>query len=108
MISVCLYLPNNPKMLFEFLERTLKDPKEAELLLWVDNDDHKTSSEFYALRKYIRKGLDVKVFINPKAETEQKVFEFLESQASGTQMLRVGIIEGIILLAALKQGIVTS
>lgn len=107
MISVCLYLPHNPKMLFELLDRTLKDPKGSELLLWVDNDDHKTSSEFYTLRKYIRKGLNVRVFINPKITAEDEVFKFLESQTTGTQKLRIGILEGLVILADLKPGALT-
>jgi predicted deacetylase len=46
------------------------DPTKAGFFVCIDNDDHAVSKEFYELRRVIRvlekKGLDVKVFINPR------------------------------------------
>lgn len=95
-ISVCLYFPKDPVALFKFLEsvsgyeawkaRSGQKPDKIEILLWVDNDDHKTSSEFYTLRRYIRKGLNIQVFINPSLGSSDTVFRELESKASGDEV----------------------
>lgn len=95
--TVCLYFPGNPTALFQFLEsvlgyetwreRTGQAPDKVEVLLWVDNDDHKTSSEFYTLRKMVRKGLNLQMFINPKLDSSQAVFDELQSKASGDEVL---------------------
>jgi hypothetical protein len=95
--SVCLYFPRDPSTLFKFLDsvvdyeawraRTGQSLDKVEILLWVDNDDHKTSMEFYSLRKYLRKGLNVQVFINPSLGTPDAVFRELESKASGDEVL---------------------
>lgn len=79
-----LYFPQNPNDLFKFLESALtwENGKKAKYLLWVDNDDHKVSSEFYTLRRFIKKGLQIEVFINPRLTSEQEVFDFLYSKAS--------------------------
>lgn len=49
---------------------------DTEFLVWVDNDDHATAKEFYSFRKYIRKGLKIRLFINPP-QTHQEVVDFL-------------------------------
>lgn len=95
--TVCLYFPKDPAALFKFLDsvvdyeawraRTGQRPDKVEILLWVDNDDHKTSSEFYTLRRYIRKGLNIQVFINPSLGSSDAVFRELESKASGDEVL---------------------
>lgn len=89
-ISICLYFPKEPEKMFQFFESigpyaTSRgiDSKSIELLLFVDNNDHKVSSEFYALRKYIRKGLNVQVFINPSLESADAVFQFLSEKSTG-------------------------
>lgn len=89
-LSLCLYFPGEPAKLFSFLDSVAPyaaangmDPKSIELLLFIDNDDHKVSTEFYALRRYIRKGLNVQVFINPSLENSDKVFEFLSEKSTG-------------------------
>jgi hypothetical protein len=52
---------------------------DTEFHVWVDNDDHTTAKEFYSFRKYIRKGLKIKLYINPP-ELYRNVFDFLISQ----------------------------
>jgi hypothetical protein len=94
-ISICLYFPKNPNGLFKFLESVASyeawtaakgSPEKPEVLLWVDNDDHKVSMEFYTLRKYIRKGMNVQVFVNPTVDSPDTVFAHLSSKASGDQV----------------------
>lgn len=84
-LSICIYFPKEPEKLFQFLGSATKHPdsKTFELLLFVDNDDHKVSSEFYDLRKFIRKGLNVQVFVNPSLGSSDKVFEFLSEKSTG-------------------------
>lgn len=84
-----LYFPKNPENLFKFLESALtwENGKKAKYLLWVDNNDHKVSSEFYTLRKFIKKGLQIEVFINPPVTSEQEVFDFLYSKAAKDTMI---------------------
>lgn len=111
--SVCIYFPGNPGALFEFLDNALRlelrmqdaplkdgfdlsqyhsivldpsKPKSFEFLLWVDNDDHKVSKEFYNLRKYLRKGLNIQVLVNPSLGSSDAVFAELESKATGDQV----------------------
>jgi hypothetical protein len=95
-ITTCLYFPHNPEGLFKFLESVSSfetwsaskgKPEKVEVLLWVDNDDHKVSSEFYTLRKFIRKGLNIQVFVNPNLGSSDAVFADLLSKASGDQVL---------------------
>src|SRR5574337_61697 len=88
-VSVCLYFPQEPQKLFQFLESVTPyaaskgiDPKSIELLLFVDNDDHKVSTEFYTLRRYVRK-LNVQVFINPSMSSSDVVFEYLSEKTTG-------------------------
>jgi hypothetical protein len=79
--AVTAYYPNDPKSLLDFLKQHLAGPdKTTPVFLWVDNNDHKTSSEFYTLRKLIRAGLKVQVFINPPLSSEKEVFDFLADQ----------------------------
>lgn len=81
LIAITAYFPNDPKGLFEFLQKHMDGPnKKVPIYLWVDNDDHRTSSEFYTLRKMMRSGLDIKVYINPPLETQRKVYDYLETQ----------------------------
>lgn len=113
--SICIYFPGNPGALFEFLDNALRselrmqdaplkdgidlskyhsiilDPskiKNFEFLLWVDNDDHKVSKEFYNLRKYLRKGLNIQVFVNPAIGSSDLVFNDLASKATGDQVIQ--------------------
>lgn len=82
-IAVALYLPGDPKSLLEYLENHLSGPnKDVLVLLWVDNNDHKTSAEFYTLRKLIRKGLKLRMFINPPLPSASEVFDFLAAQVT--------------------------
>lgn len=95
-ITVCLYFPKDPAALFKVLDSIVdyeawkakmgqkSDP--VEVLLWVDNDDHKSSSEFYTIRRYIRKGMNIQVFINPSLGSSDAVFRELESKASGDEV----------------------
>ena len=102
-LSVCMYFPLNPKLLFGLLDQVTDEMRaNTEFLLWVDNNDHKTSSEFYELRKYIRKGLNVKPFINPAVESETEVFDFLTSKAVGEAVIKLGIVDAVIALAFQK------
>lgn len=85
--SILLYFPNNPAGLFEFLDaekaaKKASSEEDRELLLWVDNNDHQTSSEFYRLRKYVRQGLPVNVHINPAKETPAAVYGELTQLAT--------------------------
>lgn len=84
MNSLGIYTRNDPQALFRYLSKlqTNTDPSQIEILLWVDNDDHKVSSEFYTLRKYIRKGLNIQVFINPPLAGIQEVSDWLKSKAT--------------------------
>lgn len=94
-MTVCLYFPKKPETLFKFLDSVMGyeawtvqkgAPDKVELLLWVDNDDHGVSSEFYTLRKYARK-LNLQVFVNPALGSSDAVFEELRSKASGDEVL---------------------
>lgn len=78
-VACTLYFPGDPEGLFKFLDQSR--PSNTKLLLWVDNDDHKVSSEFYTLRKYIRKGLHIQVFVNPSLGSESAVFDWLAAEA---------------------------
>jgi hypothetical protein len=82
--SIGIYTRNDPQALFRYLSKlqTNTDTTQLEILLWVDNDDHKVSSEFYTLRKYIRKGLNIKVFINPPLASVEEVSDWLKTQAA--------------------------
>jgi hypothetical protein len=85
LIAVTAYFRNDPVTLFEFLKKHMDGPnKEVPVHLWVDNDDHKTSSEFYAIRKLIRSGLNLKVYINPPLKSEREVYDYLEERVRGT------------------------
>lgn len=84
LIAVTAYFRNDPTALFEFLKNHMDGPnKEVPVYLWVDNDDHKTSFEFYAIRKLIRSGLNLKISINPPLKSEREVYDYLEEQARG-------------------------
>jgi hypothetical protein len=95
-ITVCVYFPKDPATLFKFLDsvvgyeawraKTGQKFDPVEVLLWMDNDDHKSSSEFYTLRRYIRKGMNIQVFINPSLGSSDAVFRELESKASGDEV----------------------
>jgi hypothetical protein len=78
-IGYSLYFPQDPVGLFRFIDEHLKE--KPVFYLWVDNNDHKVSSEFYTLRKYIRKGVNIQVFINPPVNSEKDVFDWLFSKA---------------------------
>lgn len=78
-IAYSLYFPGDPDGLFKFLED--RNKPGIKFLLWVDNNDHKVSSQFYTLRKYIRKGFDITVFINPPLGSESEVFDWLAGYA---------------------------
>lgn len=84
-----LYFPHNPEGLFKFLESALdwEDGKKVKFLLWVDNNDHKVSSEFYTLRRFIRKGLQIDVFVNPHTNNKQEVWDFLYSKTTSDSMV---------------------
>lgn len=84
MISIGIYTRSDPQALFRYLSKLQSntDATQVEILLWVDNDDHKVSSEFYTLRKYIKKGLNVKVFINPPLPNTLEVSRWLEAKAT--------------------------
>lgn len=85
MIGITAYFPSDPQSLLDFLKKHMDGPnKEVPVHLWVDNDDHKTSSEFYAIRKLMRSGLNLKVYINPPLKSEREVFDYLEEQVRGT------------------------
>jgi hypothetical protein len=85
LIAVTAYFRREPEKLFEFLKKHMdSQDKEVPVHLWVDNDDHKTSSQFYALRKLIRSGLNLKTHINPPLKTEREVYNYLEEQARKT------------------------
>jgi len=81
LIAITAYFPNDPKELFEFLKKHIAGPnKEVPVHLWVDNNDHRTSSEFYKLRKMMRSGLNLNVYINPPLKTQREVYDYLEEQ----------------------------
>lgn len=85
LIAVTAYFRSDPVALFEFLKKHMDGPnKEVPVHLWVDNDDHKTSSEFYTIRKLMRSGLNLKVYINPPLKTEREVYDYLEEQVRKT------------------------
>lgn len=83
-LSICLYFPKEPQKLFNFLDSAKTHPEVStfEFLLFVDNDDHKVSSEFYAVRSYARK-MNLQVLVNPSLESSDAVFEFLSSKGTG-------------------------
>ena len=85
LVAVTAYFPKDPNGLFAFLKTHMDGHnKEAPVHVWVDNDDHKTSSQFYALRKLVRSGLNLKLYINPPLKTQREVFDFLEKQVTGS------------------------
>lgn len=73
-----LYFPGYSKGLFEYLS-SITNP-DIQFHLFVDNDDHEVSSEFYQLRKVIRAGKKIGVHIHPKAGTPEDVFEFMKEK----------------------------
>lgn len=85
--SICIYFPGNPEALFRFLDSVPPSVRSYEFLLFVDNDDHKTSSEFYTLRRYIRKGLKLQVFIEPALNDPDQVFSYLKEKSTGDLVL---------------------
>lgn len=82
MRAYLLYFPENPTFLFSYLDSEKERLFESELILFVDNNDHKVSSEFYTLRKYIRKGFPLKVVIAPPPGGPDEVFAYLVQEFS--------------------------
>lgn len=79
-----IYSRGEPKIALDLFEEELKRKgsifeTDTEFHVWVDNDDHATAKEFYSFRKYIRKGLKIKLYINPPL-LYRKVWDFLVSQ----------------------------
>lgn len=79
-----IYARGEPEIALKHFEDSLKRKgsifeTDTEFHVWVDNDDHATAKEFYSFRKYIRKGLKIKLYINPP-RLYRKVFDFLVNQ----------------------------
>jgi hypothetical protein len=75
----CIYAPGKPEVVVQHCSFVTKGGElewDPEILVWVDNDDHKTAAEFYTFRKFIRKGVKLKLFINPPIGKEE-AFDFL-------------------------------
>ncbi|NJL41994.1 MAG: hypothetical protein HC899_39120 [Leptolyngbyaceae cyanobacterium SM1_4_3] len=64
-----LYFPAAPKEMLVELEKRLNHPVGHRTVLFVENDDHAISHEFYSVRRLIRKGLDLVVLIHPRFKT---------------------------------------
>ncbi len=78
----CIYARGKPEVVTRhcsFVTQGGELEYNPEILVWVDNDDHTTASEFYTFRKLIRKGINLKLFINPPTD-KKEVFDFLVSQ----------------------------
>lgn len=78
----CIYAPGKPEVVTKHCSLVMQGgvlEYDPEILVWVDNDDHKTAAEFYTFRKLIRKGINLKLFINPPTD-RREVFDFLMSQ----------------------------
>lgn len=76
-----IYSRGEPEVALNLFEEELKRKgsifeTDTEFHVWVDNDDHATAKEFYSFRKFIRKGLKIKLYINPPQPNEG-VFDFL-------------------------------
>lgn len=79
-----IYARGEPEVPLKHFEDSLKRKgsifeTDTEFHVWVDNDDHATAKEFYSFRKYIRKGLKIKLYINPP-RSNQEIFDFLMNQ----------------------------
>lgn len=78
--------PNGYLMFLNLLSNN--DPSKMGLFIWVDNDDHAVSKEFYEFRKLIKrlvdnKGVDIKVFINPRVTNKEAMETWVQNQLPG-------------------------
>lgn len=87
-MKIFIYCPEDPGDLLHFLETEQKNShhQENQYHLFVNNNDNKTAYEFYALRKYIRKGMNLSVHIHPSFknpssdQTPEDIIEFLKKE----------------------------
>jgi hypothetical protein len=89
------YCRGNPEGYLMFLNILgNNDPSKMGLFIWVDNDDHAVSKEFYQFRKLIKRiantrGIETKVFINPKVADKATMESWVQEQLPGhTIMLK--------------------
>lgn len=82
------YCRGNPSGYLMYLSLSQNnDPTKCGFFVCIDNDDHNVSKDFYELRKVIkilnRKGLDVKVFINPRFADQASMEAWVQKQLPG-------------------------
>jgi hypothetical protein len=78
-VTLGFYFPKDPQGLIDALSDQPDDGSVEVCLVFVDNDDHIVSSEFYTLRKLIRKKKNTKieVHVSPQVGDVGAVAKFL-------------------------------